>query len=143
MTFKKTGVSLIFVLALIPGISNADEVEVIQAGIKKCYGVQGINNALIYECHDKASKQFVSLIESRIAKIESLLSLVKSKRPFMSLSISEVKRFKASSEEVVELECKIFGYGFEPGVPICLSEGYGKLAKKLGLLELQVKSLAE
>ena len=143
MTFKKTGVLLAFMLVLIPATSNADEVGVIQAGIKKCYGARGINNALIWECHDKASKQFVSLIESRVTKIESLLPQVKSSHPWVSIPISEVKRFKALREEAIELGCKIFGQDLEPGVPMCLSAGYGELAKTMGLLESKYKDLAK
>ena len=61
----------------------------------------------------------------------------------MSIPISEVKRFKALREEAIELECEIFGQDLEPGVPMCLSEGYGELAKIMGLLESKYKDLAK
>ena len=140
---KKIANSLVLILICISSVSDANEVEKVQAEIKRCFGNEGISNMLIADCHGAATNKFVSMIENRMGRIERLFVLAESKGKSIALTIDEVILFKSYRERAIELECRLFGYGFEPGIPMCLSDGYRALAKDMDHLESKIKELVD
>lgn len=143
MISKKIANLLVLILICLSSASDANEVERVQAGIKRCFGNEGINNMLIAKCHGAATKEFVSMIENRMNRIERLFALAESKGKSIALTIDEAILFKSYRERAIKLQCQLFGYRFEPGIPMCLSDGYSALAKDMDHLESKIKELVD
>ena len=117
---KKIASSLALILICLSSVSDANEVEKVQAEIKRCFGNEGISNMLIADCHEAAKGKFEAMIENRMYRIERQFAFAESKGKTIALTIDEVILFKSYRERAIELECNLFGYQFEPGIPMPL-----------------------